>query len=546
MIRKYVFLLVVVGFFVYFNSLFNGFVWDDEEQVLNNNFVHSISSIPQLFLGSTFNTGGTGSLAGMYYKPLMSSSFAFIYSIFGAHAFFFHFFQLSLHILNGVLVFYLLKRFFKENISFFLALIFLIHPINSETVNYISALQDVLFFNFGLLAFYFDKKKVLSGVLLLLSLLSKETGLLFVIIFPLYYLSFERKSFKYSLITSAAAIGIYSFLRFVVAGVYLSSSGPSPIMRASFFERIITAPQIAFYYIKTFLFPIDLSIAQHWVIKEVNFINFYLPLFLVVTLFIFLLTRSKSKQFIFFFIWALLGLGFHLQVFPLDMTVAERWFYFPIVGFLGMIGATINNLRFSNQSERVFKALALLIIFLLSSRTMLRNFDWKDGLSLFSHDVNISQESFDLENNLGVELFRAKNLSEAEIHFSNSTKLAPFWWTNWNNLGVILERKGDYKTAKNYYQKAIDNGNYYLAYENLANILLLHESTQEAKIFTEDALKKLPQNSKLWVILAVSNYLIGEKEASLKAATNAYTLSPNQQTYYLYNNLLNNLPLELK
>jgi len=44
--EKFILLLILVGFLVYFNSLSNGFVWDDEEQVVNNVLVHSLSNFP--------------------------------------------------------------------------------------------------------------------------------------------------------------------------------------------------------------------------------------------------------------------------------------------------------------------------------------------------------------------------------------------------------------------------------------------------------------------------------------------------------------------
>ncbi|PIV70924.1 hypothetical protein COW57_02525, partial [Candidatus Roizmanbacteria bacterium CG17_big_fil_post_rev_8_21_14_2_50_39_7] len=59
--------------------------------------------------------------------------------------FFFHLTSVVFHIATAVLIFYLFKRFFKENIAFFLSLIFLVHPANVEAVCFASALQEVLF-----------------------------------------------------------------------------------------------------------------------------------------------------------------------------------------------------------------------------------------------------------------------------------------------------------------------------------------------------------------------------------------------------------------
>ena len=60
--------LFIIALAVYFFSLFNGFVWDDEEQIVNNAVIQNISNLPYFFTSSTFNTGGAG-LSGWYYKP---------------------------------------------------------------------------------------------------------------------------------------------------------------------------------------------------------------------------------------------------------------------------------------------------------------------------------------------------------------------------------------------------------------------------------------------------------------------------------------------
>lgn len=570
--RSIVIIFITLGILIYFSSLLNGFVWDDEEQIVNNTLVHSLKNLPPFFQGSTFNTGGSGSLAGLYYKPLMNTAFSFIYSVFGQNAFFFHLFQVFLHILNTILVFYLFKKFFHKNIAVFLSSIFLVHPINTEAVSYISALQEVLFFVFGITALLlFDKnlkikfldqrvgKIIIPTILILLlvsSLLSKESGILFLLILPIFIYFFQKKKLFVSLIITSTSLVIYLSCRFLAGKISLISQGPSPIMLASFNERMQSIPQIIFYYLKTFFLPKDLSISQHWVVRTVDFKNFYLPLIFIIIFLIliffwhfFLWQKSKPlfKITLFFSIWFVIGLFLHLQIVPLDMTVADRWFYFPMIGLLGIFGTMLTKFRITNFSNSKYFIFAALILLSLSARTFFRNFDWKDGLTLFSHDIKLQTESYDLENNLGTELFRAKRYGEAETHFLKSTQLAPYWWTNWSNLGVVVERKGRLEDAKNYYQKAIDQGNYHLAYENMAGLLLFKErGPKQAIEFTQLSLKKLPYNHKLWLILVLSYYQTGEKDKALTVAQKYFQLLPNQQSYYLYDKLTKNQPLNLE
>lgn len=561
--RLYIIILISIGFLVYFNSLFNNFVWDDEEQVLNAAAVHSITNLPLFFSSSTFNGGGTGSLEGLYYKPLMTTFFSLIYTTFGPNAFFFHLMQLGFHITSAVFLFLIFNHFFpkKEKLSFILALIFLIHPINTEAVVYISDLQDILYFFFGVTALYLVIKYPLNWsktfwlfILFLCSFLSKETGMIFILVTGIFILLYRKQQLRYYLTALGGTLAIYSLLRFVIAKIFFNKHGLSPITTMNFEERLLSIPQIILTYLRNFLFPQNLAINQHWAVRTVNWESFYLPLILEfillgVSLVLGFLLYQKDRRaflaYLFFFLWFGMSLGMHLHIFPLDLTVSDRWFYLPSAALLGMLGVIIYEFEVRNaRFIKVITFITIIIIISLSIRTFIRNFDWKDGLTLYGHDIQISKESFDLENNYGVELFRAKKYEEAVVHFQRSTELAPKWWTNWNNLGVIYERSGDYDKAGEYYKKAIDNGNYYLAYENYASILLFHKDAKLAKDFIEESLTKLPYNSKLWFLLALADYKVGDKQGALLAAKNAHLLSPSTQTQYIYSRLSQDQPLE--
>lgn len=573
--KRAVTVIFAAGFLTFFNALFNGFLWDDEEQVLNNGLIHSISNFPYFFASSTFNTGGVGTLGGLYYKPVMLLFFSLLYSLSGPNAFLFHLFQISVHIASTIFLFLVFKKLFKEitdkNLTLLAlagALLFLVHPISSETVVYISNLQDILYFFFGIIAFWLAlskkldfKKLCLFGFLLLLSLLSKETGLLFVPLTALYLLIYRRKELKNFILTAVSVGIIYSLLRFALAGIYFRKHGLSPITLLPLTDRLINIPAIIVFYLKTFFYPANLAINQHWVIREVNWSSFFLPLVLSALFFTFLcfmgffiFKRDKNafKLYLFFSGWFLLGLAFHLQIIPLDVTVTDRWFYFPLVGLLGMMAVIVSNFqpclpagRFSFFKSSYLVA-PMIIIFILSVRTMIRNADFKDGLTLFSHDVNISGGAFDLENNYGVELFRVGKLDEAVVHFEKSAQMMPQWWINWNNLGTVYWQRGDTKTAKIYYQKAIDNGQYFLAYENMADLLLATDGPKAAEEFAKNSLKLLPLNSKLWQTLALSNYQLGDKTAALEDIKKSFSISPTQQNYYILSRLQNNQLLDLK
>ena len=506
---KVVWIFILIGLLVYGLSLFNGFVWDDEEQIVNNVFVHSVKNIPLLFQSSTFNTGGAGVSAGTYYRPLMMTFFSFVYQLFGPNPFFFHLFQLFFHILTAILVYLMFKHFFKEMTAFFMAIIFLVHPAGVESVAYISAVQDIFYVLFGILAFYiviknrakFEFKNIfLINTLLFLSLLSKETAILFFIIIFIYQLIFDRKFIFENLIFFMMTVGIYALLRFALAGVFFTPYHNAPIVQLSLWQRIMMIPAIFFYYLKLFFYPLDLAVMQHWVIRTLDF-RMLLGSLSAGILSLLLWKKRFNRNFIFFFLWFIITIFPYLQIFPLDMTVAERWFYLPVVGLLGMMGAVWS------KSGNKLVIMGVIIIAIFSIRSFFRTMDWKNGLTLYGRDIKISKGAFDLENNYGVELFRAGDYQEAKVHFLKSTELAPYWWTNWNNLGAVYEQEKNYQKASEYYQKSIDNGQYYLAYENMAKILVLQEKVNpiaggKTDEFLRKALEMFPENENLKQIKA--------------------------------------------
>ncbi len=524
---------------VYGRALFNGFVWDDEEQILNNNLVHSISNIPLLFKNSTFNFGSSGTLSGVYYRPVMMIAFAGLYQLFGPNPFWFHFLQILIHIVNSLILYLIFKRYFKKEVSFFLSLIFLVHPANVEAVAYISALQDTLVVFFSLLAFYFSSV-IFTPILMLFALLYKETVAFSMAIFLFGRFIFQ-KSKVWAYTAGFVGVGIaYIVLRFAVAGIFFTPYKFAPIVQLNFWQRLAMTPAIFTYYLNLFFWPVSLAVMQHWVIKEMTLTGFYLPFaaalgFLALSLTY--LAVKRDKIFGFFFGWFILGILPYLQFFPLDMTVAERWFYFPMIGLLGMGGVVLTKTAEvipttrRGSPPRILLLVAVVgIILILSTRSFVRTFDWQNGLTLYGHDIQVSHSAFDLENNYGVELFRIGKLDEAAVHFQTSIALAPTWWTNYNNLGAYYQHKGELAKAEVLYKKSIVNGNYYLAYENLAFILIREKKYTEDIAFLEKSLQLLPQNPRLITALAIAYYEAGDRAKALSTAEYLMKISPTDES----------------
>ena len=512
---------------IYANSLFNSFVGDDFAQVRNNQSVHSIWNIPSLFTKGAFSKGAFNENAEInYYKPLLSSTFALIYFFSRENPLGFHLIQILIHITNSVLIYLIFRYFFQKGMSIFLSLLFLTHPFNTEAVIYISNLQDPLFSLFGLLALYVSTRKhksthitsLVTG-LLTMSLLSKETGVAFLLIIPVFNYLNNKKNKKEAiyngLLQSSLALLTYAFLRFAVAQVSFPQNIIVPIQTLSFWERVIHVPKIVFFYLSTFVYPKDLVVYQSWTIKSFTLQNFYIPL-LADTLFfsgiilfgllIYRKYRGLFKRLLFFLLWFSIGLGLHLQIIPLDQTVADRWFYFPMIGLLGIIGVLINYLASAIRlRSRFVIPLGLAIIILLSARVIIRNSNWKDPSTLYTHDLKYNQDSYQIEYALGDFFLRQKKFNEAEQHLNNAVGLFPSTRT-FNPLGSLYLKTSRFEEAVKAY---------------------------------ESSLKYDPNHIPSWIYLAAAKYNTGDKEGALYAINKAYALYPSADSLKVLNAIEN-------
>jgi tetratricopeptide (TPR) repeat protein len=271
---------------------------------------------------------------------------------------------------------------------------------------------------------------------------------------------------------------------------------------------LLTIPKSLGHYFLTFFYPSVITTAQDWVVREATWVEFWLPLLVFGGIFVIAgryFLRKKDPVLLFFSAWVLLGLGLHMNLVPLDATVADRWFYFPMVGLLGVLAVLFMRLRGGWAGNVLSLVLPVVLLAALSVRSFVRSQDWVDGFTLYSHDLQFQPDSYYLTNNYGVELFRKGRVQEAKEYFEKSTQLAPHWFTNWNNLGATYEALGDLDRAEQCYLRSLNTSLYYLAYENYAKILLVRGKHREARDFIMNtALPAFPDNPWLKAMLQAS------------------------------------------
>ena len=150
-------ILVVVSSVVYANSINNGFVYDDKTSIIENPYIREIKNIPVFFTHPEYlSSVGHGN----HYRPLIPISYTVNYAISGMNPPVYHITNLLFHIGTAFLLFLTVEAMLGgrgEDHSFIAlaaALIFAVHPFNSEALNYIVARSSLMSGFFYLLAFY--------------------------------------------------------------------------------------------------------------------------------------------------------------------------------------------------------------------------------------------------------------------------------------------------------------------------------------------------------------------------------------------------------
>ncbi|PIR41055.1 MAG: hypothetical protein COV31_03285, partial [Candidatus Yanofskybacteria bacterium CG10_big_fil_rev_8_21_14_0_10_46_23] len=197
-------LLFLIGFSIYAVNLNNKLFWDDDDWIVNNPYVQSLSFENTKFLFSNNTLAGIG-LESDYYRPVLFLSFATNYALGQTSPIGYHLVNNILHILSAILIFFILFWGTREKIfSVLTALIFLIHPLQTEAVTYVAGRGDplhlflmlcslVLFFRAEKRAEkLFSKSRIISLVALVLAILSQEKAIVFPFLALITFMTFIR------------------------------------------------------------------------------------------------------------------------------------------------------------------------------------------------------------------------------------------------------------------------------------------------------------------------------------------------------------------
>jgi len=459
-------LVAVAAFLVYANSLANGFVWDDAGVIVNKPALYG--DVLSLF---AMHDSVLDKDPSPYYRPFTYVTFMAEERLHGLNPFWMHLLNVLLHAGNAFLVFLIARSLLGSPHAACLAgLLFAVHPINAESVNFLSGGRNTLLACFFvLIALLLHARSVrrnsmsdavAGAVAVFAGLLSKELAIavlpfVFAIESPALYRGTpsERRRAVMRLAPYLALTAAYFALRTFA----LLSVGPSKYPVPDLGTRLLNNIYIIPRYLFIIVWPRSLS--MNYEMPE-NLHLLALPLaaawFCIAGLLVWVLTRKDRRVTLFGLAWAT---AFWLPVsgliaFP-SAPLAERYLYLPAIGIWLMVAEQTERTFTSPATIRRAAVFACLLI-ALATRTVARNADWKNNLTLFARYVEQNPDNAFGHQALGATyLENERDNDSAEREYVRALELDPSLANLYNPLGSMRLEKGDLEGALSYFTEAL-------------------------------------------------------------------------------------------
>lgn len=508
--RKIALVIFLFTLVLYGNTLNNKYALDDEYVVYNNPLVQKgIKAIPEIF---TSRYAMEGEKATYGYRPLVKTTFAIEYQLFGERPAVSHFLNLLLYAATGILLFIVLSKLFRDfhrGFSLLVVLLFLVHPLHTEVVASLKNRDELLSFFFALWSMlcairYVDKKQIRSLVamclLMAMAMLSKPSALTFIALIPLALYYFTEAKWK-ELITVTALLLVGLGLTRLLVMLVLDSAPAirtflyleNPLyIESSIGLRLHAAIYTLFFYMKMFFVPHPLL--SYYGYNQVPVESWSNPLVLLVVVIViatgaYALYRIRKKEvWSFAVLFVLVALSMYLNlVIPAVGIVAERFAYVATLGFCIFLGWLFYKIADAAYERNLLKQLnikwsiAAIVVLFFSVITIGRNPAWKDHYTLYTTDIQKAPRSAKLHALLAAKCaftmtdatgnVNRRLLNEAIKNYNEAIDIFPRYSTSLNNLGLLYylyER--DTARAIQLWSKAIEaDTSYKDAYFNLAS-----------------------------------------------------------------------------
>lgn len=563
-----VILLACITLLVYANSLKNSFVWDDSIVVADNDFVKSWKNFHRLFNKSYLTKPSDIDYLGerdigsgeFLYRPVSTLSYFIDFSIWKLNPFGFHLTNLFLHIINVILLFFLIILITRSQaIALLASLLFAIHPVNAETVDMIAFRPNLLSFLFFVASFilfikcnqHTDKKKIYAYILslgsFLLALFSKEMAIIFPVILLCYDYFIKKMPnnifayLKKYYLGYASVLVFYLLVKFIIIGNVVKQTVAYPMK--NFYTNIFTMAKVFATYIQWFLLPINVHPTLP---DDPNLISYSLfepkvMISIVLIVFIFVIAIKIRNKFplvsfaTFWFFVALIPVANIL--YSLTNYMSARYLYFASVGFC--LIASFLLVKF--PSFKIFKIssvilqkiamnTAIIILIFYSIFTAIRNIGFKNNTVFWMEMTENYPFNALAHSSLG-SCFRKNGLLDKAIsEYKIALNLDPDYAKDYNDLGACYYEKGMLSEAIKEFKKAIEiDPRLSDAYVNLGSVFGEKGLYKEAIGYFKQALKIEPKSITAYNNIGVTYARMKNGQEARKAWEKLLEINPENK-----------------
>jgi tetratricopeptide (TPR) repeat protein len=458
--------LTAITILAYRPAWHGGFLWDDDDYIINNELLTAPDGWQRIWFSLD---------SPSQYFPFTYSTFRIEHALWGLNTTGYHWVNLLLHVGSALLVWAVLARLRVPG-AWLAAAIFALHPVQVESVAWITERKNVLmgfFFLLTLLAWivFADERTrrpsifyCLALVCYVLALSAKATACtLPAALFLILWL--EKKP-----ITMRRVIQI---LPFVLLGIgmgllavwwerYHQGTNRGLFTFLSPIERMLVASRAVWFYLSKIFWPSNLTfIYPRWNISPANLIDYiWLLAGIAACVAIYFIRRyfGRSVEVGAAFFVATLSpvLGF-VMLFTFRYTfVADHYQYLACIGPIALVSAGIVNLsdKFA-QYRGVIVSVALLVVASLGMLTWRQAATYTDIETLWRTTLARNPECWMAHTNLGLVFLQQGKLDDGIAHYRSALQMQPDSWDAEYNLGTALLGKGRVDEAILHCERAV-------------------------------------------------------------------------------------------
>lgn len=569
-------LIIILCLIAYTNSLSNQFTYDDNPVIVENYLLRNFDNVGRLFSLQYFNYSQE-----LTYRPIVTISYLIDYILWGLKPLGYHLMNLIMHIMTVIISYFLIRILMRNRIvGLWGALLFAVHPINTEAVNSIAFREDLIATLFYFLSFLFYIKSnvrnaymrsllIASVFFYIIAMFAKESAVTLILVILLYDFLFNGLNIRKNIsrwTLFGLALMFYLVIRFIV--LKNPEEGSVRYIGENVFINFITMIKVIGSYLLQFIVPIGLS-ADYTIKPVVSILNlsFLISLIVVILLIVLAIIYSKKNPLLSFFIFFFfIGLLPVMNFIPISNPRADRYLYLICISYTSLLSyvaltllSGIQILRqpltvilspeargkdeeayslriLGSKKKLLTQALLVLILIFYTLLTIRRNAVWRDDIPLWQDALKKYPNSKRATANLGREYLLSKQSELALPILQKAVALEEKNYMAYVNLGIVYTQLAQYDNAIDSLKKAIAlNPHFDMALNSLGNVYIKKGEFAKAIESYQEAMRINPEFAEGYCNMGIAyaeSGLYKEAEASYKKA-----IELNRNFYEAYSNL---------